>query len=96
MSETPQQHLRGVAKVEPMMQFMRIYHSQEVELADKAPHHDSAARDVPQAVMGAAERVVSEWRSSGDLYPDERLRRLSGVIHDLDMTGRFSMFAKAN
>lgn len=120
MSETPQEHLKGViteavaqgwcvgpnasktmdvelataiidnvvAKVEPMMQLMRIYHSQEVELADKALHHDSAATEACEIAWGIIANAgggdwttqTPEWQDAAARWRDEHWHPLLGVL----------------
>lgn len=68
-----------VARVEPMMALMRTYHSQEVDLADMALHHDSKVTEACEVAWGIIANAgggdwttqTPEWQTAAARWRDD-------------------------
>lgn len=80
-----------VAKVEPMMALLRMYHSQEVELADKVLSHDSKASEACEVAWGIIANVGGwagggwesqgeEWQAAATRWRDDYWHPLLGLL----------------
>lgn len=76
-----------VARVGPMMTLLRIYHSQEVDLADKVMAHDSKVSEACEVAWGIIANAgggdwtkeTAEWQEAAARWRDEHWHPLLGV-----------------